>query len=85
MQSLIECRGTVPLIASGGVRSGIDAAKAIAIGAHMAGAAYPFIKALGENKLGQFVDTFKKQMKVCAYLTGSATHEDLKNAKTYFF
>ncbi len=84
VHSIIECRGILPMIASGGVRSGIDAAKAIALGADMAGAAYPFLKALKDTTLDDFLSVFTKQMKICAYLTGSATYSDLKKAKTVF-
>ena len=82
--SVIECRNTLPLIASGGIRDGLDAAKAIAIGAEMAGAAYPFIKALRDKNLDEYVEAFQSQMKICAYLTGSRTISDLKLGKTVF-
>jgi isopentenyl-diphosphate delta-isomerase len=84
VHSIIECRGVLPLIASGGIRDGIQAAKAIALGADMVGAAYPFIKTLREGKLDKYIELFQKQMRICAYLTGSKTHADLKKAKTVF-
>ncbi|MBN1170172.1 type 2 isopentenyl-diphosphate Delta-isomerase [Candidatus Micrarchaeota archaeon] len=82
--ALIECRNTLPLIASGGIRDGIDAAKSISLGADIAGAAYPFIKAMSENRLPSYIEMFQKQMKICAYLTGSKTIPDLKMGKTTF-
>ncbi len=83
-QSLIQCRGILPIIASGGIRDGVDGAKAIAIGADLCGAAYPFIKAHREKGLDEFVQLFQKQMKICAFLTGSRTFQDLKRAKLVF-
>lgn len=84
VESVIQCRGVLPVIASGGIRSGIDCAKAIALGADMAGAAYPFLKALHQKKLGQMIGTWQKQMKVCAFLTGSRNVAELKKAKMIF-
>ncbi len=84
VQSIIECRGTLPLIASGGIRTGVDGAKAIALGAELCGAAYPFLKAAKQGKLGSFIETFTAQMRICAFLTGSKTLKDLKKAKLVF-
>ena len=84
VESLLQCRGVLPLIASGGVRSGVEGAKSIALGAEICGAAYPFIKAQRDGELDEFISLFIKQLQVSAYLTGSATHEELKKAKMRF-
>jgi isopentenyl-diphosphate delta-isomerase len=81
MESIIQCRGILPMIASGGIRDGICGAKTIALGADMCGGAYPFLKALQEHSLDDYIETFLKQMKICAFLTGSKTLADLKKAK----
>jgi len=83
-ESIILCRGVLPMIASGGLRSGIDCAKALALGADMCGAAYPFLKALHTKSLDQTIDIWQKQMRVCAFLTGSRNVAELKKAKMRF-
>jgi isopentenyl-diphosphate delta-isomerase len=83
-ESIIQCRGVLPLIASGGIRTGIEGAKCIALGAELCGAAYPFIKALREHVLDQYIERFQQQMRLCAFLTGSADHAALKKAKLVF-
>lgn len=84
VECIIQCRGVLPLVASGGIRDGIDGAKAIALEADMCGAAYPFLKALHEGRLDGYIEGFQKQMRTCAYLTGSRTVEDLKKANLFF-
>ncbi len=81
VDSILMCRGILPLIASGGIRSGIDAAKAIALGAEMTGAAYPFLKAHEEGRLDEEIELWIAQMKLVAFLTGSRTYEELKEAE----
>lgn len=81
---IVQCRGVLPMVASGGVKNGIEGAKAIALGADMCGSAYPFIKAWRDKTLDSFIETFQKQMKVCAYLNGSKTHADLKKARMLY-
>ncbi|MDD5340795.1 MAG: alpha-hydroxy-acid oxidizing protein, partial [Candidatus ainarchaeum sp.] len=84
VESILQCRGVLPMIASGGIRDGIDGAKAIALGADMCGAAYPFLKALHTKKLDQMIETWQRQMKICAFLTGSRSVAELKKAKMRF-
>ncbi|MDQ3968604.1 MAG: type 2 isopentenyl-diphosphate Delta-isomerase, partial [Thermoproteota archaeon] len=54
--SLIEVRRAVklPLIASGGLRNGLEVAKCIALGASMAAMAYPFLQAAAHSREGLF-------------------------------
>ena len=79
--AIIECRGVLPLVASGGIRNGVDAAKCITLGADIAGFAYPFIKAIDEGNQDELASQIVRQMKVCAFLTGSKNLSDLKKAK----
>ena len=76
--SVLMCSRYLPTIASGGVRSGIDVAKAIALGARYAGAALPFVRAKDPGKL---VEIWKSQLRTVMLLTGSATLKQLDKSK----
>ncbi len=75
---------TIPLIASGGLRNGLDAAKAIALGADIVGMAYPFLKAAhdSEDALRILVEILMDELKTVLFCTGSATLEVLKTSAT---
>jgi isopentenyl-diphosphate delta-isomerase len=83
-ECVILCRGVLPLIASGGIRDGVDAAKAIALGAELAGAAFPFLDAWRNKRLDEYIRTFKEQMRISAFLTGSKSHAQLRHTKLKF-
>ena len=78
---------TIPLIASGGLRNGLDAAKAIALGADLAGMAYPFLKAAhdSEEALQSLVDILIDELKTVLFCTGNITMEQLKQSKSLRF
>jgi isopentenyl-diphosphate delta-isomerase len=84
VDAITMCRGIVPLIGSGGVRSGIDAAKCIALGCDVAGAAYPFIRALEGGRINSEIEAWMLQMRACAFLTGSKNYEELRKAEMVF-
>jgi isopentenyl-diphosphate delta-isomerase len=86
VECLRECAGAVkiPLIASGGVRSGLDVAKSIRLGAGMAGAGLPFIKAQNSGGMAGIrreIQLWKEELKIAMFLTRSKTLADLKKAK----
>ena len=78
--SVIMCSGSVPLIASGGIRSGIDIAKSIAIGADYVGAALPLLKSDNPDAL---IKTWHKQLKTVMFLTGSNNIAKLKDNEVF--
>jgi isopentenyl-diphosphate delta-isomerase len=72
----------IPLIASGGLRSGTDIAKCIALGADMGGMASPFLKSADkslEDLVAEIQDT-RSEIRACMFATGSATLTDLRRA-----
>lgn len=75
--------GGLPVIASGGIRSGVDIAKCIALGAHLVGLALPFIRAESQDGLDgvlAYIDTLTQALKTSMLLTGSRTIADLGHA-----
>lgn len=70
-----------PVIATGGLRSGMDIAKSVILGADLAGMALPLLKPAieGEESLFKAIDTIANQLKVAMFLTGSGTIAGLKS------
>ncbi len=86
IDALRECsqRVKVPLIASGGMRSGLDVAKSIRLGATLGGAAYPFIRAQRDGgRLGveKAMARWVEEVRVAMFLTRSKNLAALKKAK----
>ncbi|HTW55183.1 MAG TPA: type 2 isopentenyl-diphosphate Delta-isomerase [Thermoplasmata archaeon] len=72
----------LPVIASGGIRSGLDAARAIALGASAAGIAGGLLRAAatGYDATRQELDAIVHELKVAMFLTGSRTVAELRTA-----
>ncbi len=79
--SIIEARYVAPkavIIGSGGIRSGLDAAKAIALGANACGLALPVLRALMGGRLRDYLVRVMNELKIAMFLTGARTVNDLR-------
>lgn len=73
----------IPLIASGGLRNGLDVAKTLALGADIAGMALPFLKAAdhSEAALDTLTDILIAELKTALFCTGQGNLKDLRQAQ----
>jgi isopentenyl-diphosphate delta-isomerase len=73
---------TIPLIASGGLRNGLDIATTIALGADLAGLALPFLQAANESEdaLHTLVDILQAEITTVLLCTGQATLAQLQRS-----
>ena len=84
-ESIIQVKEAAPdlvIFASGGLRSGIEIAKSIALGALAGGMASPFLKAAVESPehVIDLINEIAHQIKVCMFGAGLETLEALKQA-----
>jgi len=82
--ALAAMRGLgIDVVASGGIRTGLDVAKAVALGARAAGVALPVFRAYREGGLpaaGRFLEHLVGGLRTAMVLTGSRDLEALRRA-----
>jgi isopentenyl-diphosphate delta-isomerase len=72
----------VPLVASGGIRDGVQVAKALALGADLAGLALPFLRAADESDaaVAALIDELVTALRIALFATGSRAIGELRDA-----
>jgi len=70
----------MPVIASGGLRDGVDVAKCLALGATAGGIAAPLLRAAQENRATEAVRTVVDQLRTAVWLAGAPGAQELNAA-----
>jgi isopentenyl-diphosphate delta-isomerase len=83
-RAIVEVREVlpaIPLVASGGIRTGMDAAKAIALGADVVAVARPLLRAAIESTAAvvDWLQPFIDELRVCLHGCGAAKLADLRD------
>jgi isopentenyl-diphosphate delta-isomerase len=80
IQIVRQAGPTLPLIASGGLRSGLDVAKCLALGASLGGLAGPFLKAAAHSPqaVAQTIDELRHEIQVCMFACGAGSIAQLR-------
>ena len=73
----------LPLIASGGLRNGLDIAKSIALGAALGGLALPFLQAASDSveALDETLQLLQAELRTVLFCTGNASIVQLAQSK----
>lgn len=80
IRNVRNASGSIPLIASGGLRSGVDVAKSLALGADIGAMARPFLLKAheGEASLERFIVQILEELRICMFATGTRTIAGLR-------
>ncbi len=70
----------LPVIATGGVRSGLDAAKALALGARAVSVGRPLLAAAleGDHALDEWIEQFLEELRGAVFLSGARSCRELQ-------
>jgi isopentenyl-diphosphate delta-isomerase len=84
--SLIYARVDLPIIASGGVRTGLDVFRGLAMGATLGGLASTFLKAAlkSDKEVFNLIEHLKIELKSAMFLTGCSSVKDAEKVKLIY-
>lgn len=85
-QAILNVKESAPsmtIFASGGLRTGVDIAKCIALGATLGGLASPFLKAAvqSEEKVIQTIQDINREIKICMFAVGAMDMQALHHTE----
>lgn len=79
--AVVEAAGGLPIVGTGGLRTGLDAARALALGATVAGFAGEAIRAAAAGNANAFLAGVLDELRTAAFLTGSRDAGMLQGAQ----
>ena len=85
IKNVREITGEIPIIASGGIRNGVEISKCIALGANLCGLAGPFLKAakVSTRKIVETIEVIQAEIRISMFASGVKNINDLDESVIY--
>ena len=83
IQNVRRAAPALPVIASGGLRDGIDVAKSVALGASLCGLASPFLKAaaVSEEATAEAIAELARELRIAMFAAGAGSLRHLQSTR----